>query len=162
MLSRLSGDPHKSKTYVGNRVAQNNNRADFTRPMVACERGCMDNPGDCASRGLLPSELLDYDLWWNGPSWLLQTGLRVEERASQKDDMGMLTCYSSLYEFYVLYTTVVHDFVTLPSSGPLSVAELTLPEMLWLSGAQTIFSEERWNILTPESIGGHLNNSSFA
>ena len=28
------------------------------------------NPADCASHGLLPSELLTHDLWWNGPSWL--------------------------------------------------------------------------------------------
>lgn len=28
------------------------------------------NPADCASRGLLPSELLTHDLWWNEPSWL--------------------------------------------------------------------------------------------
>ena len=28
------------------------------------------NPADCASRGLLPQELLNFDLWWNGPPWL--------------------------------------------------------------------------------------------
>ena len=30
----------------------------------------MENPADCASRGLFPSELLAHDLWWNGPEWL--------------------------------------------------------------------------------------------
>lgn len=29
-----------------------------------------ENPADCASRGLLPSELLQHQLWWNGPDWL--------------------------------------------------------------------------------------------
>ena len=28
------------------------------------------NPADCASRGLLPKDLLEHSLWWNGPSWL--------------------------------------------------------------------------------------------
>ena len=30
----------------------------------------LENPADCASRGLLPSELVTHKLWWNGPSWL--------------------------------------------------------------------------------------------
>ena len=29
-----------------------------------------ENPADCASRGLFPSELLDHKLWWEGPDWL--------------------------------------------------------------------------------------------
>ena len=30
-----------------------------------------DNPADVASRGMAPGELIDFLLWWNGPSWLL-------------------------------------------------------------------------------------------
>ena len=30
----------------------------------------MDNPADCASRGMMPKELLSHVLWWEGPSWL--------------------------------------------------------------------------------------------
>ena len=29
-----------------------------------------DNPADYASRGMMPSELLQHSLWWEGPSWL--------------------------------------------------------------------------------------------
>ncbi|XP_070142316.1 uncharacterized protein [Drosophila kikkawai] len=29
-----------------------------------------ENPADCATRGLPPSELKDFDLWWQGPEWL--------------------------------------------------------------------------------------------
>ncbi len=29
-----------------------------------------DNPAECASRGILPSQLVSFDLWWCGPSWL--------------------------------------------------------------------------------------------
>lgn len=31
-----------------------------------------DNPADCASRGLSPSELPAHPLWWRGPDWLRQ------------------------------------------------------------------------------------------
>ncbi len=31
------------------------------------------NPTDCASRGLLLSELLEQSCWWKGPPWLLLT-----------------------------------------------------------------------------------------
>ncbi|XP_011860155.1 PREDICTED: uncharacterized protein LOC105557509 [Vollenhovia emeryi] len=29
-----------------------------------------ENPADCASRGLRPSQLATHNLWWNGPEWL--------------------------------------------------------------------------------------------
>lgn len=33
----------------------------------------LDNSADCASRGLLPSELLQHQLWWDGPLRLKQS-----------------------------------------------------------------------------------------
>lgn len=29
-----------------------------------------DNPADCASRGISSRDLVDHQLWWNGPKWL--------------------------------------------------------------------------------------------
>ncbi len=67
VLSWLSGNPRRFKTYVGNRVAQIVN-------LIPPERwkhvAGADNPADCASRGLYPSELVCHKLWWNGPTWL--------------------------------------------------------------------------------------------
>ena len=31
-----------------------------------------DNPADCATRGLYPSQLVDHCQWWQGPEWLRQ------------------------------------------------------------------------------------------
>ncbi|OWR52827.1 endonuclease-reverse transcriptase [Danaus plexippus plexippus] len=35
------------------------------------------NPADCESRGLKPTELNSYDLWWNDPDWLLSQSFNV-------------------------------------------------------------------------------------
>ncbi len=64
VLNWLEGNPRRFKTYVGNRVSD----------IVACipqsrwghVKG-LENPADCGSRGLFPSELLEHDLWWSGP-----------------------------------------------------------------------------------------------
>lgn len=67
VLSWLRTPSFKLKTYVSNRVAQ-------TQELVPSHWwhyiSSADNPADCASRGLLPSDLPGHDLWWNGPSWL--------------------------------------------------------------------------------------------
>ena len=67
VLSWLVGNPRRFKTYVGNRVSH-------IMELIAPDRwnhvSGTDNPADCASRGLFPSELLDHHLWWNGPTWL--------------------------------------------------------------------------------------------
>lgn len=58
---------YRLKTFVANRVAQ-------TQELVSphCWRyiPSADNPADCAYRGILPSQLVDHPLWWQGPDWL--------------------------------------------------------------------------------------------
>ena len=69
VLNWLVGNPRRFKTYVGNRVS-------YIVELIAPERwnhvAGFENPADCASRGMFPSELLDHALWWNGPTWLPQ------------------------------------------------------------------------------------------
>ena len=62
-----SRQPRRFKPYVGNRVSHIVEliAPDRWRHVVGTE-----NPADCASRGLLPSELLQHTLWWDGPEWL--------------------------------------------------------------------------------------------
>lgn len=67
VLAWLSGNPRRFKTYVGNRISS-------IMELIAPERwnhiSGSENPADCASRGLFPSNLLENELWWNGPRWL--------------------------------------------------------------------------------------------
>ena len=67
VLQWLSGNPRRFKTFVGNRVSS---IVDCMPPGRWSHVKGLENPADCASRGIFPSELLEHDLWWEGPEWL--------------------------------------------------------------------------------------------
>ena len=67
VLSWLTGNPRRFKTYVGNRVSF---IVDQLPPDCWRHVAGTQNPADCASRGLFPLQLKDHDLWWKGPQWL--------------------------------------------------------------------------------------------
>ena len=67
VLAWLSCNPRRLKTYVANRVTE---IADAIPPSRWRHVRSEDNPADCASRGLLPSQLMVHDLWWDGPPWV--------------------------------------------------------------------------------------------
>ncbi len=68
VLAWLDGNPRKLPTYVANRVSQ---ILDLMPASTWRYVPSSQNPADCASRGVLPSALLEHDLWWDGPAWLL-------------------------------------------------------------------------------------------
>ena len=67
VLGWLTGNPRRFKTYVGNRIS---NIMELVAPERWNHVSGLENPADCASRGLFPSELLENELWWDGPRWL--------------------------------------------------------------------------------------------
>ncbi|XP_070068072.1 uncharacterized protein [Drosophila takahashii] len=112
VLHWLSSPPRTWNTYVCNHTAE---------IIETCPHSCWqhirsgDNPADCASRGILPKDLLDHPIWWNEPAWLFQSRttwppvkakfvLSTEEEASLEvkadskvnlhisDDGNSLTC----------------------------------------------------------------------
>ncbi|XP_070854715.1 uncharacterized protein [Drosophila suzukii] len=67
VLFWLSYAPAQLKTFVGNRTSE----ILDTLPRKAWRHvDCKSNPADCASRGLMAADLIDFHLWWNGPLWL--------------------------------------------------------------------------------------------
>ena len=68
VLSWLDGSPRRLQTFVANRVGQIMN---ILPPTAWRHVPTATNPAGCASRGMLPEELLKHDLWWQGPPWLL-------------------------------------------------------------------------------------------
>ena len=67
VLNWLTGYPRQFKTFIGNRVSS---IVDQTSPERWNHVSGIENPADCASRGLLPTELVEHSLWWNGLPWI--------------------------------------------------------------------------------------------
>ena len=55
------------KTFVYTRVSHT---VELIAPEYWNHISSKENPADCASTGLYPTELLQHHLWWNGPEWL--------------------------------------------------------------------------------------------
>ena len=62
------------KTFVANRVAA---AARNVPPDAWLHVPTLENPADCASRGISAKELKEHQLWWGGPPWLLQEPLAI-------------------------------------------------------------------------------------
>lgn len=69
VLDWLKIHPINLKTFVANRISQ---ILDWTILTDWHYVPSDDNPADIASRGSLPTTLLQHHLWWNGPQWLQQ------------------------------------------------------------------------------------------
>ncbi len=67
-LAWIRSPAFRWKTFVANRVSQ---IQDIVPPENWNHVASEFNPADCATRGMLPSELCDASLWWHGPAWLL-------------------------------------------------------------------------------------------
>jgi len=67
VLYWISGDPRRWKTFVSNRIG---GILEASSPSQWRHVLTQENPADCATRGLTPSQLKHHTLWWNGPHWL--------------------------------------------------------------------------------------------
>ena len=99
VLGWLSGNPRRFKTYVGNRIS---GIMECVSPDRWNHVNGFENPADCASRGLFPSELLEHTLWWDGPKWL-----SAEQSSWPKQSSSHDTALSDEEREICFLTTVV-------------------------------------------------------
>lgn len=66
-LAWIKSSPHRWATFVANRTSQ---LQSLTPPSLWRYVPTGENPVDCASRGLYPTELMQHSMWWNGPAFL--------------------------------------------------------------------------------------------
>ncbi|UYV62920.1 hypothetical protein LAZ67_2002452 [Cordylochernes scorpioides] len=67
VLSWIKSESRHWKPFVGNRIAEIQRLTLHSSWHYVISK---NNPADCASRGITPSELVDHSLWWRGPTWL--------------------------------------------------------------------------------------------
>ncbi|XP_037915229.1 uncharacterized protein LOC119654138 [Hermetia illucens] len=66
-LAWINSDPTRWKEFVKNRVRDIH---EISPSAVWKFISTKQNPADCTSRGLNPSQLMKHSLWWSGPDWL--------------------------------------------------------------------------------------------
>ena len=77
-LGWLQTPPHRLQTFMANRVSK---AVEVVPPGRWRHVPSQDNPADLASRGVLPSQLLQSTIWWSGPPWLQKSPVYWPERA---------------------------------------------------------------------------------
>ncbi|XP_055307331.1 uncharacterized protein LOC129571550, partial [Sitodiplosis mosellana] len=106
VLHWIHGDITRWKTYVENRVSK---ILSISSTNMWNHVDTKDNPVDCATRGLTPSELATFDLWWKGPTWLTQSPdvwPKFNNKEHKFDDVTLEA-----------KTNAVHVHVTIPTES---------------------------------------------
>ena len=67
VLYWIYGSSQRFKTFEANRIGE---IQEHVPPEKWAHVISEENPADVGSRGILPEELIDHNLWWNGPGWL--------------------------------------------------------------------------------------------
>lgn len=106
VLHWIHGDITRWKTFVANRVSKilSHSSPNMWNHVITTE-----NPADCATRGLTPSELATKQLWWNGPAWLVKSPNewpRFNNKAHTFDD-----------DTLEAKTNAIHVHVTIPTES---------------------------------------------
>ncbi len=169
VLAWIRGSPRRFKVYVANRVAQ---IMDLIPASHWNHVGSESNPADCASRGIYPSELLNHELWWHGPTWMKlqssswpmkvipmdeesdETGetinthcgvVQITEPLVPMDKFSSLNCYKRVTGWVIrfIHNSWARARGLQKCQGPLNAKELSKAARYWYSVVQeTHFASE--------------------
>lgn len=118
VLAWLRTPPHLLKPYEANRVVEILDNTSITMwSHVSTEL----NSADCASRGMLPAELVDHEMWWQGPQFLQTPPDGWPELPSEDLPMeipGLKQPFQSLVSNHDESSAIVDDCLSRCSSFP--------------------------------------------
>ena len=81
VFSWLDGRQRNHDRFTANRVSY---IMQHTEPSTWKHVPGVQNPADCASRGMDPQTLLHHTLWWQGPSWLQEEPILIPAQPARK------------------------------------------------------------------------------
>ncbi|XP_031636180.1 uncharacterized protein LOC116349066 [Contarinia nasturtii] len=108
VLDWIHANPKRYKVFIASRIAKINKLVD---PNWWSHVRSEENAADCASRGLLPSELIAHPLWWHGPRFLIDKSLEPPRYRHVIEPFGELAEIHS----HVGVTKNVYDSEFLPN-----------------------------------------------
>ena len=120
VLAWLDGQPRQFMQYVANRVSF---ILQATTPQHWQHVPTKENPADCCSRGLMPSELLHFSLWWEGPTWLHQDPVPVPHQPPRRTLQPL--------EMKVVHLTIPYSSVVTQIQQRTSSYHSTLAIVAW-------------------------------
>ncbi|KAL1448490.1 hypothetical protein WDU94_002724 [Cyamophila willieti] len=115
VLSWLTVQPHLLKTFVANRVVE---ILELTKCVSWQHVSSQENSADPASRGILPSELINNSLWFEGPSFLKKDPQEWPQRSIQSQEITELktkpqVCLTAQVESDNVILTLIERFSSL-------------------------------------------------
>ncbi|CAK1585679.1 unnamed protein product [Parnassius mnemosyne] len=165
VLAWLSSHPSRWKTFIANRVSEILNILNRDQWSHVSST---DNPADCASRGVNPSECEAIPLWKAGPAWLKDTNMEYDRKELSDTDLeekGKKVCHVTREDEFELWikfsslqklTRVIAYCLRFISKTKKSTEATTFP-IWWSSEYLTQFLQRhRWANQTPEPKIGDL------
>ncbi|KAK9687798.1 hypothetical protein QE152_g35993 [Popillia japonica] len=162
VLAWLNTTGRQLKTFVANRTTEIQDTTDVSNWFHI---GTRENPADLLSRGVLPQDLLQSNLWWHGPAWLANpysswphSDIKLEEIDVPEQRSIAINSHPVIYKFDVfdkfsnllrlqrvisyckrfIHNSLCHVRQTpqLIAAGPLTTSELHTTMRLLIKSAQ--------------------------
>lgn len=179
-ISWIIGAPTKWKSFVGNRTEK---IIQILPPECWRYVATDDNPADCASRGILPSELINHPLWWKGPAWLsleksqwpeqptqIETSLEQRTRLVFKTNVTPIEEpfheFSSWFKVQRIFATCMR-FISncrtkAPKNEPISINDMQAARIIIIKKVQnTYFAREMEQLQRIRMVTGDSNMASL-
>lgn len=88
MLDWLNANPKRYKVFIKTRIEKINKLIERKHWNHVSTKS---NAADCASRGMLPSELLNHHMWFNGPDFLYEENTMGKVSNNQNQTVSTYT-----------------------------------------------------------------------